>query len=176
MRKLMSLAIPAVLLASPAFAQSTSVTGTVAIDGSVAGRCSFTLPNVTLSLGELSLASNGKLDTSKVNGKQATLTGWCNNTAATMAVTTTQLTTATAAPTGFDNRVDYTATAVANSSSASDSSLTAGSGTSSTVGLFTGNIVVTLSGASSPNNGLMVAGGYTGNVVVTLTPTATPPA
>jgi hypothetical protein len=72
--------------------------------------------------------------------------------------------------------VDYTATAVANSSSASDSSLTAGSGTSSTVGLFTGNIVVTLSGASSPNNGLMVAGGYTGNVVVTLTPTATPPA
>ncbi|MFM5950931.1 MAG: hypothetical protein ACKOPM_17155 [Novosphingobium sp.] len=172
----MSLAIPAVLLASPAFAQSTTATGTVSIDGTVTGRCSFTLPNATLSLGELSLASNGKLDTSKVNGKQATLTGWCNNTAATMAVTTTQLTTGTAAPTGFDNRVDYTATAVANSASASDSSLAAGSGPTSTVGLFTGNIVVTLSGASSPNNGLMVAGGYTGNVVVTLTPTATPPA
>lgn len=174
MRKLMFLAIPAVLAASPALAQSTSVTGTVNIDGSVAGRCTFTLPSVNLSLGELSLASNGKLDVSKVNGKQATLTGWCNNTAATMSVTTTQLTNATAAPTGFDNRVDYTATAVANSASASDSSLTAGAGASSTVGLFTGNIVVTLSGASSPNNGLMVGGGYTGNVVVTLTPTATP--
>jgi len=177
MRKLMFLAIPAVLVASPAFAQSTSVTGTVNIDGSVAGRCTFTLPNATLSLGELSLASNGKLDTSRVNGKTATLTGWCNSTAATMAVTTTQLTTGTAAPTGFDNRVDYTATAVANSASASDSSLTAGAGAASTVGLFTGNIVVTLSAASSPSNGLMVAsgpGGYTGNVVVTLTPTVTP--
>ena len=175
MRKLMFLAIPAALLASPAFAQSTSVTGTVNIDGSVAGRCTFTLPSVTLSLGELSLASNGKLDVSKVNTKNATLTGWCNNTAATMSVTTTQLTTGTAAPTGFDNRVDYTATAVANAASASDSSTVAGAGTPSTVGLFTGNIVVTLSSASSPNNGLMVAGGYTGNVVVTLTPTVAPP-
>ncbi len=175
MRKLMFLAIPAVLAASPAFAQSGPVTGTVNIDGSVAGRCTFTLPSVTLSLGELSLASNGKLDTSKVNGKTATLTGWCNNTAATMAVTTTQLTTGTAAPTGFDNRVDYTATATANSASASDTSLTAGAGTASIVGLFTGNILVTLSAASSPSNGLMVAGGYTGNVVVTLTPSVAPP-
>ena len=49
--------------------------------------------------------------------------------------------------------------------------LTAGAGAASNVGLFTGDIVVTLSNASSPNNGLMVAGTYTGNVVVTLTPT-----
>ena len=174
MRKLMFLAIPAVLAASPALAQSAPVTGTVNIDGFVTGRCTFTLPSVTLSLGELSLASNGKLDVSKVNAKTATLTGWCNNTAATMAVTTTQLTTGTAAPTGFDNRVDYTATAAANSASAADTSLTAGAGTPSTVGLFTGNILVTLSAASSPTNGLMVAGGYTGNVVVTLTPTVAP--
>lgn len=174
MRKLMILtALPAMLAASPAFAQDA--TGTVFIDGSVAGRCTFTLPSVTLSLGELSLASNGKLDVSKVNGKNATLTGWCNNTAATMSVTTTQLTTGTAAPAGFDNRVDYTGTAVANAASASDSSLVAGAGTPSTVGLFTGNIVVTLSAASSPTSGLMVAGGYTGNVVVTLTPTIAPP-
>ena len=174
MRKFMILtALPAVLVASPAFAQSGSATGTVNIDGSVAGRCTFTLPSVTLSLGELSLASNGKLDVSKVNTKNATLTGWCNNTAATMSVTTTQLTTATAAPAGFDNRVDYTATAVANAASASDSSLSVG--TPSTVGLFTGNIVVTLSSATSPTNGLMVAGAYTGNVVVTLTPTIAPP-
>ena len=175
MRRLMFLAIPAVLAASPAFAQSTPVTGTVNIDGSVAGRCTFTLPSVTLSLGELSLSTNGKLDVSKVNGKTATLTGWCNSTAATMSVTTTQLTTGTAAPSGFDNRVDYTATAAANSASASDSSLVAGAGTPSTVGLFTGNILVTLSAASSPTSGLMVAGGYTGNVVVTLTPTVAPP-
>ena len=172
MRKLMLLAIPAVVLASPAFAQSA--TGTVNIDGSVAGRCMFTLPNATISLGEISLASNGKLDPAKVNGRTATLTGWCNNTSASMSVTTTQLTTGTSAPTGFDNRVDYTGTAVTGSVSAADSSLTAGAGTPSTVGLFTGNIVVTLSGASSPSNGLMVAGTYTGTVVVTLTPTVIP--
>ena len=172
MRRLMFLAIPAALVASPVFAQSA--TGTVDINGSVAGRCMFTLPNATISLGEISLASNGKLDPAKVNGRNATLTGWCNNTAASMSVTTTQLTTGTAATAGFDNRVDYTGTAVTGSVSAADSSLTAGAGTPSAVGQFTGNIVVTLSAASSPSNGLMVAGTYTGTVVVTLTPTVVP--
>ncbi|MFO1255489.1 MAG: hypothetical protein U1E37_07445 [Sphingomonadaceae bacterium] len=169
MRKsLIIAALPAVLAASPALAQSA--TGTVDITGSVAGRCMFTLPNKTISLGEISLASNGKLDVSKVNGRNETLTGWCNNTAASMTVTSTQLTTPTAATTGFDNRVDYTATATANSVSATDTSLTAGAGSGSTVGQFSGDILVTLSAASSPTNGLMVAGSYTGNVQVTLTP------
>lgn len=163
-------ALPAILVASPALAAPAGATGTVAIDGSVANRCMFTLPNATISLGELSLASNGKLDVSKVNGMSATLNGWCNGTASTMTVTTTQLTTPTTATTGFDNRVDYTGTAVANSVSASDSSLTAGAGTPATVGQFTGDIVVTLSAASSPNSGIMVAGAYTGNVQVTLSP------
>jgi hypothetical protein len=168
MRKLLILAVPALLAASPALAQSA--TGTVAIDGSVANRCMFTLPNATISLGEISLVSNGKLDPAKVNGKSATLTGWCNGTASTMSVTTTQLTTATAATTGFDNRVDYTGTAVANAVSGSDSSLTAGAGSPVTVGQFSGDVVVTLSAAASPTNGLMVAGTYTGNVQVTLAP------
>ena len=170
MRKLILLSAPLALLASPAMAQS-AVDGTVDINGSVAGRCMFTVPNKTISLGEISLASNGKLDVSKVNGRNETLTGWCNNTTASMTVTSTALTNGTSAPTGFDNRVAYTATAVTGSTSANDSSVTAGAGAASNVGLFTGDIVVTLSNASSPNNGLMVAGGYTGNVVVTLTPT-----
>lgn len=171
MRKLILLSAPLALLASPAMAQSTDVTGTVDINGSVAGRCMFTVPSKTISLGEISLAADGKLDVTKVNGRNETLTGWCNNTTASMTVTSTALTNGTSAPTGFDNRVDYTATAVTGSTSASDSSVVAGAGTPSSVGLFTGDIVVTLSNASSPNNGLMVAGTYTGNVVVTLTPT-----
>lgn len=170
MRKLILLSAPLALLASPAMAQS-AVDGTVDINGSVAGRCMFTVPNKTISLGEISLASNGKLDVAKVNGRNETLTGWCNNTAASMTVTSTALTNGTSAPAGFDNRVDYTATADNGSTSANDSSVTAGAGAASNVGLFTGNIVVTLSNASSPTNGLMVAGTYTGNVVVTLTPT-----
>ena len=176
MRKLLILAAPLALLASPALAQSS--TGTVDISGSVAGRCLFTLPNQTISLGELALggtgATAGKLDVSKVNGKTATLIGWCNNTAATMSVTTTELINPATAATGFDKRVDYTATAVANAASAADSSLTAGAGSAGSVGMFTGNVVVTLSAASSPTSGLLVAGAYTGNVVVTLTPTVAP--
>ncbi len=171
MRKLILLSAPLALMASPAMAQSTSVTGTVDINGSVAGRCMFTVPSKTISLGEISLAADGKLDVSRVNGRNETLTGWCNNTTASMTVTSTALTNSTTAPTGFDNRVDYTATAVTGSTSANDTSLTAGAGAASNVGLFTGNIVVTLSNASSPTNGLMVAGTYNGNVVVTLTPT-----
>ncbi|WP_374589584.1 hypothetical protein [Novosphingobium sp.] len=171
MRKLIILSAPLALMASPAMAQSTSVTGTVDINGSVAGRCMFTVPSKTISLGEISLAADGKLDVTKVNGRNETLTGWCNNTAASMTVTSTALTNGTSAPAGFDNRVDYTATADNGSTSANDSSVTAGAGAASNVGLFTGNIVVTLSNASSPTNGLMVAGTYSGNVVVTLTPT-----
>lgn len=94
----------------------------------------FTIPNKTISLGELSLAS--KLDASKVNGRSETLEGLANNTAASMTVTTTQLTTATAAPTGFDNRVDYTATAVTGS--VNHTSLTAGAGSASRFGPFSG--------------------------------------
>lgn len=172
MRKLLMAAAPLALLASPALAQDA--TGTVAIDGSVAGRCLFTLPNQTISLGEIALAgadgSAGRLDVSKVNGRTATLVGWCNHTAASMSVTTTELTGPALTATGFDNRVDYTATATANSTDASDTSLTPGAGSAATVGMFTGNILVTLSNASTPTGGLMVAGGYTGNVQVTLSP------
>ena len=140
------------------------------VDGTVAGRCLFGLPNATISLGEISQSSDGRLDVSKVNGRTANLNGWCNNTAATMTVTTTALTTGTATTTGFDNRVDYIGTAAVNSVSASDSSLTAGAGLPATVGQFSGDILVTLSAASSPSNGRMVAGNYTGNVLVTLAP------
>ena len=176
MRKLIIFAAPFVALASPALAQSS--TGTVDISGSVAGRCLFTTPNQTISLGELALGGTGstagKLDVTKVNGQTRTLVGWCNSTAATMSVTTTQLTNPAATVTGFDNRVDYTATALANAVSAMDTSLTAGAGTPSGVGMFTGNVVVTLSASSTPTSGLLVAGTYTGNVVVTLTPTVAP--
>jgi len=174
MRKFLIIAaLPAFMAASPALAAAapTSVEGTVNIDGSVAARCMFTLPSATISLGEISLSSNGKLDTAKVDGRTATLNGWCNGAASTMTVTTTQLTTTTAATTGFDNRVDYTGTAAAGAASASDSSLTAGAGAASAVGLYSGDIVVTLSASSTPTNGIMVAGTYTGNVKVTLTPT-----
>ena len=174
MKKFIILALaPLAFVASPALAQ---VTGNVAVNGAVAGRCLFTTNSQTITIPELSNtgtgASAGKLDPATVNGQNKTLVGWCNNAASTMTVTATPLTNVATAPTGFDNRVDFTATANANSVNGTDSSIGAlAAGTPVTVGLFTGNILVTLSAASSPTSGLLVAGAYTGNVAVTLSPT-----
>jgi hypothetical protein len=112
----------------------------------------------------------GKLNAGAINGQTRTLVGWCNGSVSKMAVETQALVNkdfAPAAPAGFDKRVDYTATAVANAVSANDSSLLSGAGEASTVGLFTGNVVVTLSDATSPNSALLIAGGYQGQVLVT---------
>ena len=162
------------LASSNATAQST---GTVTVDGSVAGRCLFTTPSATISVGEMAVQGTGgtagKLNTGVINNQTRTLVGWCNGSASTMSVETQALTLtgfAAAAPTGFDKVVNYKATAVANAISADDTSLDAGAGASKTVGLFTGNVVVTLSEASSPTSGLLIAGGYQGQVLVTLSP------
>lgn len=175
MRKLMTMtALATFAVAAPAMAQ---VTGTVDIDGSVADRCLFTTDSAVISVGELTLGGSGstagKLDASKLDGQTRTLVGWCNGTAATMEVEAFALENTDftgSAPSGFDTRIDFTATADANEESATDTSLDEGKGDAADVGLFTGNIDVTLSGSSSPTSGLLVAGGYVGQVVVTLTP------
>jgi hypothetical protein len=165
-------AVLAAATATPALAQTS--TGTVAIDGSVALRCLFTTANATISVGELTFqagANAGKLDAGKLNGQNRTLTGWCNGTASRMAVEAKPVvntTVVTAPPAGFDRVVNYIATATANSVNASDDSINPAVGTPATVGLFTGNVVVALSGVFSPTNGLMVAGTYQGETLVTL--------
>ena len=93
MRNLFLAAAPLALLATPALADSS---GQVDITGSVAGRCLFTTDSKLIELGELALTGTGttagKLDVAKVNGRNETLIGWCNNAAATMTVTATELT------------------------------------------------------------------------------------
>lgn len=177
MRKIAFIAAPLALLASPAAAQDS--TGTVDITGSVAGRCLFTTPSGLIELGELALggADNdaGRLDDSTVNGGTATLVGWCNNAAAGMTVEAFPLLNTAPSASGFTNRVDFTATAEANEAEADDTSLTEGDGDTVSVGMFAGNVVVTLSDASAPSNNRLVAGDYDGSVEVTLTPAFTPP-
>ncbi|HET9428161.1 MAG TPA: hypothetical protein VFO69_07365 [Allosphingosinicella sp.] len=176
MKRSMILAVLAAsATATPAFSQS--VDGTVDITGSVADRCLFTTPSATLPLGELARSGTdtnaGRLDESKVDGESRTLVGWCNGTAATMSVEAFALTNSdftSPAPNGFDRVINFTATADANSESATDTSVTAGAGSAVNVGLFTGNVVVTLSESATPGGGLLVAGDYDGQVVVTLTP------
>lgn len=176
------LAAAAVIAAAttlPAAAQTA--TGTVTINGTVGDRCQFTLPSDVINAGELSLqgsgATAGKLDSSKLDGQTRTLVGWCNGTAATMSVEAQRLvntTFTTTPPAGFDRVVNYSATATANSANATDTSVTDGAGSAVPVGLFTGDVKVTLSSSSSPTSGLLVAGDYSGQVLVTLTPSVTP--
>jgi hypothetical protein len=168
-------AAPLALLASPALAQDA--TGTVDISGTVAGRCLFTTDNAEIILGEMALSGTdtnaGKLNAAVINGRNATLVGWCNNAASTMEVEADKLVNTATAAGGFTNSVDYTATAAANSVNATDTTTVAGAGDPADVGMFTGNIVVTLSDAAT-DGGLLVAGDYSGLVTVTLKPNFAP--
>lgn len=177
MRLPLPLVVPALLLLPPVQAAAQPVAGIVEIDGSVADRCLFTTPSETISVGELALGGTGtqagRLDVTKLNGQTRTLAGWCNGTAATISVEAMPLLNRSfqgAAPTGFDTRINYDAAALANRITATDSSITAGAGTTVPVGLFTGDIVVTISGSSTPTGGLLVAGVYSSKIIVTLTP------
>ena len=172
-----AMAMAGLLASQPAFAQAAPATGEVTIVGTVADRCLFTLPSKLIDLGELSLpgadGSAGRLDTDKVDGATETLEGWCNGTAATMSVEAFAIenTSFTAAPpSGFDRVINFTATATANNVDAQDDSVSTGAGSAVSVGMFTGEIPVVLSGASTPGSGLLVAGDYEGLVRVTLTP------
>jgi hypothetical protein len=170
-------ALASTTLASPAFAAEGDVTGTVYINGEVANRCQFTTDNKTISLGELT-GTDGKLDASVVNGQTETLVGWCNGTAAEMSVEADPIVNTSytgSAVNGFTTTVNYTATANANSMDADDDSASEGPGSAVNVGIFTGDIDVTLSDAGT-DGGLLVAGSYSGEVRVTLSPTVAPPA
>ena len=172
--------ISAALLAAavPGIASATTapgpVSGTVTVNGTVAARCQFTTGTATITIPELSDPATGNLLTSTVNGQSANLVGWCNGTTSTMTVNASPILNAGTAPTGFTNRVDYTATATAHPAtgpvSATDGSADSPTaGTAATVGVFTSQIEVGLSAASSPA-GKLLAGAYTGQVLVTLTP------
>lgn len=172
--------ITGAMLASVSAAQAAdggSVTGEVNINGSVANRCLFTLPSETISVGELANggadSSTGKLNTSKLDGESRTLVGWCNGTAASMTVEALPLLNTSysgTVPAGFETRINYTAAALANGETATDSSSVGGTGSAVNVGMFSGDVVVTLSGSATPGNGLLVAGAYSGQVLVTLSP------
>ncbi len=165
-------ALSVAALSAPALAQSS--TGTVDVSGSVEGRCLFTVPSETITLGELALGgvdgTAGRLDTAKVDTQSATLNGWCNNAAATMKVEALALTNSAAATSAaFTNRIDFTATAAANDVTASDTTTDAAIGAEEDVGMFSGDVVVTLASADAAGK-LLVAGDYTGQVLVTLAP------
>ena len=168
-----SIVMAALALPFAASSASAQVTGTVNVDGTVANRCSLSINSATISVGEMSLPATGKLNTAVVDGQNRNLTGFCNGAAATMAVEAQPLLNISspgAPPAGFDNRVNYTATAAAGAANGTDSSIVAGAGSPVALGQFNGDILVTLSASSSPTAGILVAGTYQGQVLVTLNP------
>lgn len=180
MNKLVLAALAAsAAISAPALATTNDI-GTVNVSGTVAGRCLFTTNSQTITIAELAKSGSdtnaGKLDPTSLVNQTKTLVGWCNKSASTMTVTAKPLLGSTGAPNSyFDDRIDLTATAVANGQTATDSSSgeTVNSyvaGSAVTVGTFSGNVVVTLIGAATPNNGILTAGSYTGSVDVTLAP------
>jgi hypothetical protein len=159
-------------------------TGVVNVTGTVAARCVFASPDaVTLAIGEMSVTTGatadlGKLAPTALTSRTANLNGFCNGVAASigvegLALVNTDFTSA--APTGFDRRVDFTtqatvATAALGSVSASDTTTTAGAGANTVAGLFSNDVVVSFSDAATPTGGRLIAGPYAGSVIVTLRP------
>jgi hypothetical protein len=182
-RRLLSAAaaLAAFAATTPALAQSSL--GSVDVQGTVAERCQFTSAStVLLDIGEMSVTSGaasdlGKYDPTVLEGRSATLNGWCNGSAAVMTVQATPMTHQTFAgtpPSGFERRVDFTATATVGGGggAASDSTLAAGPGSPAAVGLFSNDVTVSFSNSGTPGGGRLVAGAYDGTVEVTLAPSS----
>jgi len=115
MKKLILLAIPAALVASPAFAQAAS--GSVGVTGTVGGRCAALTPITgTFDLGELSL-TNGTIDTAfsnHVTPLSKSFTIMCTSADANVSIDATPLdnTGDNSTSGGYTGRVHYTATTV----------------------------------------------------------------
>jgi hypothetical protein len=162
-------------LAQPA---PTDVTGDVGIGGVVTPRCGFNSTDVTINIGEMSFtsgpsASIAKFNPTTLNSRSTTLNGFCTGANATMTVQAHPMLNTSfvgAPPSGFDDRVDFTATATEGVVSASASSTSGSPGAPSTVGVFANDIVVSFSNSATPGGGRLIAGPYTGSVDVVLTP------
>jgi len=193
MRKLMILAVPAMLIAGPALAQNA--TGTVIINGTVGNKCSVLTGSgtsgtwgTTVNLGELS-QSDGTLRTS------ASLSNDFNTVAAGAQNAHVVCTTAnptitvnadplvnTAVPTvsglGYTNTIHYQADVTVNKVSSStvypnDSNAAASGPTALGDRLAAAGpnvIIATSNWRTLGTDSQLVAGSYSGQIVVTITP------
>lgn len=194
MKKLACLSVAAASLfaiASPAAAQST--TGTVNITGTVAPKCLVVPANTstfgtTVALGELAQA-DGTLATdlstrfSSIGGTGLEARVVCTSAAPTIAVDATEITSATLAPTGYANRIDFTAhvavdTVTTNDVDFSNSSTGAALGATLIGGRLANNggnnISITATDFATPaaTDLLVAATDYTGQIVVVIAPGA----
>ena len=159
------------LAATPALAATTQ---TYSFDGSVAAICTIGGAASTVGFGALTDGSGSY--TQSGTAKDATdQAAYCNQGNTTAEIKHTNLFTTNGASSGFTNVIPMTAS-LSTTQGASLADATAASGTSSstgssgTIGAFTGLKVTATLGTIGTNK--LVAGTYNGSITVTLTPTS----
>ena len=180
---LTALAATTALIATPAAAQQ-SVTGTVTLTGSVAPKC-FVLPGAgttfsdSVNFGELA-AADGTLRTGLDTDFDAAVEDvqvLCTSANPEVTVTATPLANVAAAPSGYDNSIDYTAHAQftlvgGGTTTVSDSSTApAGTGPTPLGGRLTGTgLNVHITANTFAATGILVSGSYAGSITVLIAP------
>jgi hypothetical protein len=185
MKKLVlaALAASAAFIATPAAAQT--VTGTITMTGSVAAKC-FVMPGAgstfsdSVNLGELAqadgtLRSSASLATDFDAGVDD-FQVLCTSANPEVTVTANPLASATSAPSGYDNSIDYVAhaqfTLVSGSATVSDSTTAGSTGPTPLGGRLNGtgtNVHITAD-TFSATGVLVAATDYTGTIVVLIAP------
>lgn len=179
--------------AMPASAQT--VNGTVNIVANIPGKCQVVSPGPagstftsTVDLGDISAADGTLLPSATLaalfdaGGNAAANLEFqvvCNTATPQVTVDSDPILNATAADTGYANRVDYTGTVTFDTIPGSDvvnNASTAASATSQALGgrLATGgtNVTVTASAFATPNaTDVLIAGAYAGLISITIAPT-----
>jgi len=179
-----------IAMAAPAAAQT--VTGNVAITGTVSNKCSV-LPgggstfSDSRDLGELAKVDGTMEDSATLasrfglsGGSAPTFRVVCTTANPNVAVDSTELTTAGTAPTGYSSRIDFVAHVaaaltpsgtgnVANDSRGAATAATPIGGRLANNG--SNNITVTADTFGTPNaTDLLTAGAYSGNIKIDITP------
>lgn len=186
MRLLKLLVLSTIAFAGAANGQSTEETGSVAIDGSVAGLCMLGPPSrSSIDLGILIAMSGSRVGRLRaISAEQVTLPGsFCNFAGTVVGVSADALVANDSADveTGFARAVNYTSTVSNWTTEAAMATTEASAGgqgaTASGWGAFQpdpkiADLRLTLSAFGAPGDGLLVAGDYEGTVTITLGPAA----
>lgn len=182
MKKLILLAIPAALIASPAFAQNAS--GSVAVTGVVGGRCAALTPITgTFNLGELA-KTDGTIDPAFPNnttGLSKQFTIMCTSADSNVAIDATPMDNAgdNTTGSGYTGRVHYTATTVFQRVVGTHTYIYGTTNAGGTLSAPLGgrlanqanNVTLSVSNGRTDNTGdLLKAGTYNGVINITVSP------
>ncbi len=186
MKTITSLALLATaVIATPVMAQ-TSASGSVAVAGTVAGKCTAITPITgTITLGELANASGTVISgfTGNSGGLARSFTVICTSSNPTITVSSDALNNATDSTTGggYTGRIHYTSTLTA--AKAGGGNATAAYTTANTLPAATttaladrlansaGNVTVTVSnGTTTAATDLLKAGTYNSTIIITVAP------